>query len=178
MALPMTPIFTQTASGSANTVTFNNIPQHFTDLKLVLSVRSTSAGSLTGGFADGSYISFNGSTANSSWTFLYGFASTANPSRGASPTILYLGPINGANSTASTFSSGEVYIPNYTSSNFKSGTCDVVAENNNASNYFLNMLSHLCRTASPVTSLSVVAGEGNWVKDSTFSLYGIIRSGA
>lgn len=178
MAIVMTPIYTQTASGNSTQITFNNIPQVYTDLKLVISVRSTASGSLTGGFADSSYISYNGSTADSSWTFLYGTTSSVTTARGTSPTIMYLGPLNGNNSTASTFSNIEIYIPNYTSSNFKSATLDSAVENNSSSNYFIQMLALLCRTTSTISSLAITAGEGNWAANSTFSLYGIIRSGA
>jgi hypothetical protein len=165
-------IYTQTASGSSNTITFNNIPQGFTDLKLVASVRSTATGSLTGGFADGSYIALNGGTANSSLTFLYGGGTSAASSRFVAPTILYLGPVNGANSTSNTFSSADIHIPNYTIGNFKSPVLDLVAENN-ATTSFQNSIAMLWRNTQPIVSLSVVSGEGSWAANSTFTLYGI-----
>jgi aspartate/tyrosine/aromatic aminotransferase len=45
MASPITPIYTQTVgSGGALSIAFNNIPQFYTDLKVVISGRTTGGG--------------------------------------------------------------------------------------------------------------------------------------
>jgi hypothetical protein len=176
MTIAMQPIYTQTVgSGGAASVIFNNIPQTFTDLKVVFSLRSTATGSLTGGMIDSSYVAFNGSNTNTSWTFLFGFNNAATSSRGSSPTIMYLGPINGAGSTTSTFSNSEIYTPNYVSNNFKSSIVDNIAENNSSSGYFVSSLALLNRNTTAITSLGIYAGEGNWAQHSTVSLYGITK---
>lgn len=176
MSVFLQPIYTQTVgSGGAASIIFNNIPQGFTDLKVVFSLRSTATGSLTGGMIDSSYVAFNGSNTNVSWTYMFGFNSVVTSSRGSSPTVMYLGPINGAGSTTSTFSSGEIYTPSYTSSNFKSSTVDNVAENNTTVGYFVNSLALLSRVTSAITSLGLYAGEGNWTQYSTATLYGITK---
>ena len=173
MSVFMQPIYTQTVgAGGAAFIAFNNIPQGFTDLKLVMSLRSTATGSLTGGFIDGSYVATNNTLANQSWTFTYSGSAGPQSARGTN-SIPYLGPINGANTTASTFSNCEVYIANYNTGNFKTLSVDVAAENNSSTNYFVSQLSLLSRNTVPVTSIQVYAGEGVWAQYSTITLYGI-----
>ena len=173
MSVFMQPIYTQTVgSGGAAVIAFNNIPQGFTDLKLVMSLRSTATGSLTGGFADGSYVAVNNDLTNVSWTFMYASTTTTNTSRGTN-SIPYLGPINGAGTTASTFSSCEVYFADYTNAFSKQMKVDVAAENNSASNYFVSNLAILHGRNNPITSLQVYSGEGSWAQHSTVTLYGI-----
>jgi hypothetical protein len=173
MSVFMQPIYTQTVgSGGAAVIAFNNIPQGFTDLKLVMSLRSTATGSLTGGFADGSYVAVNNDLTNVSWTFMYAATTTTNTSRGRN-SIPYLGPINGAGTTASTFSSCEVYFADYTNAFSKQMKVDVAAENNSASNYFVSNLAILHGRNNPITSLQVYSGEGSWAQHSTVTLYGI-----
>lgn len=173
MALPMTPIFTQTVgSGGAVTVTFNNIPQHYTDLKLVVSARSSASG---GNSWVGPLLVLNGgSNTIGSQTQFYGVGSTVYTDRNTSNYSDV--HINSSTSTANTFSNVELYFPNYTSSNYKQVIIDTAVENNSATNNLILLKASLVRDTNPITSISL--NSGNFVQYSTISLYGIIRSGA
>jgi hypothetical protein len=176
MALVMTPIFTQTAgSGGVANFTFNNIPQFYTDLKLVVSSRWNVAQAY---IPLGMY--FNGTTfpdTLASFTRVYGDGATAlsNRSTGA---YMDAGQGNGTTATANTFGNTEIYIPNYTSSNFKQIIVDGVAENNVATvNLFLSLNACLWRSTNAITKIEISTGY-TALQHSTASLYGIIRNGA
>lgn len=168
----MTPIYTQTVgAGGAASITFNNIPQFYTDLKVVVSSRTT-----TSGAADALGMYINGVQTNRSNTSLYGTGSSAGSSRG---TYRDVGTSDGNGSTSNTFSNIEIYIPNYTGSNYKQILSDSVRENN-ATAADLSILANLWSSTAAITSLSFdCASSGlNFVQYSTFSLYGLIRQGA
>lgn len=173
MALVMTPIYTQTVgAGLAVNVIFNNIPQVFTDLLLKISVRSDGT---TGNREIGLYFSGTGFPAPSTFTILNGNGSATSSQRNGN--FISLGVINDASTTANTFSSHEVYIPNYTSTNFKQVVIDAVSEHNGA---LANQRSNaaLNRQTAAITSITMDSGGELYQQHSTFSLYGIIRSGA
>lgn len=166
MTIAMQPIYTQTLSGAAASVTFNNIPQTFTDLKVVISARSSDS---TG---QGTIMRFNGSTTTYSNTYLFANGSSASSSR---LTYNYVGSIFGTNGTANTFNNTEIHIPNYTGSSFKASLCENTAANNNTLGY-LNLLANLWRSTDAITSISfLVDGGSNFVQHSTFSIYGITK---
>ena len=96
------------ADGAAS-VTFSSIPQTFTDLKVVVSGRASTT-------TTGIDITFNGSTTGYSNRRLYGTGSGV-ASDSAATTYISNIMINDSSYTANTFGNGEVYIPNYTSSN-------------------------------------------------------------
>ena len=174
MALVMTPIYTQTVgAGGASSVTFNNIPQLYTDLKVVCSTRST-----FGAFEADLYILPNADGSSiGSWTRLGGNGSVAFSQRNSGIVFAPVGVTNAVNATANTFNNYEAYIPNYSGSNFKQILVDSVVEGNYVNNTTCMMGAYLWRSASAVTSLYIVT-TNNFVQNSTFSLYGIIRSGA
>jgi len=156
----------KTLSASAATVTFSSIPQTYTDLKLVYSVRGTYAG-----VGDDFNLYFNGTNTNRTGRFLYGTGAAA-----ASTTATdHVGLYPASTATASTFSNGEVYIPNYTSSNFKSISGDSVTENNAATAY-TDLTASLWSATAAITSLTVYPMSGSFVQYSTFYLYGIKNS--
>jgi len=160
---------TQTVGSAVASVTFSDIPQTYTDLKVVVSARSDAAAltvvmrllinALTSGYTD---------------KYLYGSGSAAGSgSYGA--TNGFLGDINAANSTASTFASTDVYIPNYTSANAKSWSVDDVSETN-ATTIYMELTAGLNSTTAAITSLVLNLSAGNFVTNSTFSLYGIKKN--
>ena len=177
MALPMTPIFTQTVgSGGAASVTFNNIPQFYTDLKVVISMR-TALGS--GNIYDIINVAINGGTTKISYTGLYGTGSSAASERVAtSSAVNWLGYPEANGATANTFSSHEIYIANFAGSNSKSIMHDYVVENNATAN-IMGIIGGLWQSSSGISSLSFSsANSANIMQYSTFSLYGILRAGA
>lgn len=154
---------TQTAAS----VTFDNLPTSgYTDLKVVISAR------YSGSPADGQYIAFNGSTANFSGRYLIGDGSAAS----SGVLARYAGTIGGTASTANTFNNTEIYIPNYRSSANKSFSVDNVSENN-ATLAYANLIAGLWSNTAAITSIELTPATGNFVANSTFSLYGVAALG-
>jgi hypothetical protein len=154
------------AGGSAS-ITFSSIPQTYTDLKIVLSGRTANAN------PTGQYISFNGSTSNFTGRYLY--SDSTNGTIVSGVLARYIGTVMGTLQTANAFNSTEIYIPNYTSSNFKSFSTDNVAENNGAYGG-LNLLAGLWSNTAAITSISMAPDNGNYPQHSTATLYGIKSS--
>ena len=155
-------------NASAASVTFSNIPQSgYTDLKVVCSTRGDVAAVVAP-----MYVSFNGSTSTFTGKELEGNGSAASSS---SPTR-WAGSVNGASATANVFANSEFYIPNYTSSNNKSFSSDGVSENNATEAYTL-LVAGLWSTTSAITSIAMSPSSGNFVANSTFSLYGLAALG-
>jgi hypothetical protein len=152
-------------------ITFNNIPQSgYTDLKIVVSARSTANGgqnmnltfnSTTSGYSD-RILSGNGSSAAS--------FSSGNTSRGGSCVM------PGADFTANTFGNGEVYIPNYLGSTAKSFSSDSVSENNATLSYN-QMQATLWNNTAAINTILIDLSGGSFAAGSTFSLYGIAAFG-
>lgn len=153
-------------SGGASSIEFTSIPQTYTDLKLVLSARSTTSDSTNPWkFAT---ISFNGNTSNRTTRFLSGNGSTASS---ASDTTIYTW-VAGHNATASVFGNAEIYIPNYTSANNKSLSIDTVTENNATASY-MNLQAGLWSNTAAITQVTITLDTGNFVQYTTATLYGI-----
>jgi len=151
-------------SGGAASVTLpatGTIPQTYTDLKLVYSARATVAG--TQEFIN---ISFNGNTSNYSLRSLQGDGSAASSNNWS---FRWIGYAVGSTATASTFSNGELYIPNYTSSNYKSFSGDNVAERNDTNAQSI-LTANLWSDTAAITSIALsVQGGSNFVEGSTTS---------
>ena len=78
--------------------------------------------------------------------------------------------------TANTFGSGDLYITNYASSNYKSISTNGVAENNGASDNYLTLANNLWSNTAAITSVTIAANIDNFVQYSSFYLYGIKNS--
>ena len=173
MALVMTPIYTQTVgAGGTASIIFNNIPQVYTDLVLRMSARQASAATSAEFYF---FVNSNTATIHST-TWLFGNGSSVGSTRANGNTAIVQNFSPAANATSNTFGSVEIVLPNYTSSNFKQFIIDEVSENNTTA-ADLRMNAGLIRTTDPVSILRIDS-VGTWVQHSTFSLYGIIRSGA
>ena len=161
-----TKIASNTVSSSVSSVTFSSIPATYTDLVVEVSARSDSGAAFAG-----LVIAPNGLSTNYTLTWL-GDANggTVSYTQAAFGTnhLFYL---PGAGATASTFGNGEIYIPNYTSSNYKSFSANGANENN-ASTIYQGMSAGLWSSTAAITSLTFTTG-GNFVQYSTFTLYGI-----
>jgi hypothetical protein len=164
MPLQLYKIASNDLTASTASVTFSNIPQGYTDLKVVCSVRAAT------GAVQYVNLSFNGSTASFTSRGLEGDGATAY-----SYTSTFLGGVFAASTyTANTFANNEIYIPNYTSSNYKSYSVDSVTENN-ATTSFANMLAGLWSNTAAINSITIVLATGaSIVLGSTFTLYGIL----
>ncbi len=167
----MQPIYTQTiASGSVYSVTFNNIPQTFTDLMLDVSYRTTGSNafeSLTG--------SFNlASDSLHSTSYIQGYSGSPSSGRSSGLGYFNFGYTSGGGSATATFGNAQIYIPNYTSSNYKAVMCESTQENNSTSNYVLTITANLWRNTAAITQIQI-ASTGILAANSTISLYGITK---
>jgi hypothetical protein len=155
-------------AAGASSVTFSNIPQTgYTDLILQLSTRSTSNGGYT-------YVSFNGSTTSYSTKDLVNSNGSVLSASYALPGGVSWFPQSSY--TASTFSNSEVYIPNYTSANFKSFSLFSTAENNSTT-YVSGIEAALWSNTAAITSITCTPNTANYAQHSTFYLYGVAALG-
>lgn len=171
----MIPISTVTVgSGGASTIEFTNIPQNYTDLQLVISARSLSstADDVVTGY-------FNNSGSSLSAKRLYGlgnatYSDSLSAKSGTSTgSRIPFGAISGNTSTSNTFGNVSIYIPNYTSSNYKSSSGDGVGENN-ATLAVAILSAGLWSNTSPITSITLdTYYNGNYAQYSSATLYGI-----
>jgi len=169
MSIFMQPIFTQTigATGATNAVVFNNIPQTFTDLILIVSARSVSSNSY-----DSLGMTLNSTYGNYTRETLNGTAIATSANRASyrdaalAPTAAY---------AAGLFGNVHITIPNYTSNNYKQAICQGVVEANTSAGT-LTSVSMLYQTNQPVTTIqldSATTGTA-WAQYSSFSLYGVL----
>ena len=162
-------IASRTLNTSAASVTFTNIPQTFTDLLIKVSGRSTTN-------TTGIDILFNGSSTSYSNKRLYGTGSSAL-SDSAATTYISNTMINDSTYTTSIFGNGEIYIPNYTSSNNKSVSANGVSENNSTTALMM-LTAGLWSNTAAITTILLRPNTGSFSADSCFFLYGIDSSSA
>jgi len=173
----MTKLATTTVgSGGASSVTFSAIPQNYTDLVIKASVRMSNASTL--GY---NTIYFNGDTSvGNFYNYLYLDANLGGgPFSSSGGTLPWFTNVPAASSTSSTFSNYELTIPNYTSSNFKSGSMDSVGENNASGGAWLDFNAYLYKKTSPITSITItdIINSANFLQYSEFTLYGVYAGG-
>jgi hypothetical protein len=172
MSVFLQPIYTQTVgSGGVSTVTFNNIPQTFTDLVIKTSLRGSSAANGVDLYC---YTNNVSNDLTYSTTYMSGDGSATGSSRATGLTFFYFGNCDAANQTSNTFSSVQAYIPNYTGSNFKQVVSESVNENN-ATISSQGLQASLWRKTTAISALTLFMASGNFVQHSTFTLYGITR---
>lgn len=173
MAVTYTLIESYTVgSGGVSSVTLGSggtIPNTYTDLKVVASIRGNRSN-----VYDWLIITFNGSTSGFSNRNLYGNGSSAaSDLSGNNIEQLY---ITANSSTSNTFSNTEFYIPNYTSSNYKTLSADSVSEYNGTTAY-AGFVAGLWSDTSAITSIKIEPYFTSNMKEfSTFYLYGIKNS--
>jgi hypothetical protein len=176
MALTYVNIASQTLGSASATVTFSSIPSTYTDLVLIGSIRDTEGSTISNTLqiranndasAIYSYIQLQGAGSGSG-------NSTLNTSR---TRFTVTQGSNGSTSTASTFASFELYIPNYTvSSNNPAGLVSVVE--NNAATAYVNTTAQLFRSTAAISRLDILSQSGNAsiASGSSFYLYGIKKN--
>lgn len=166
----MHALFTQTVTGGATNIT--NIPQTYTDLKIVVSQRNSSANA-----GEPLAIRFDSGDALYSNTVLHGNGSSVASARSSGAAFISYTSgmfINGGNSTANVFGTYEVYVPNYASSSFKQFTIDAVSENN-ATEAYASLTSGLYRSTSPITAVYIQGYTVGMTSGTTVTIYGIRR---
>jgi len=165
-------------SGGASSITFSAIAADYTDLKLVISARSSASASY-----DPILIRFNGSTSDYSardiraqvGSYTQSGALTTSTSSSAGGTW---GRTSGvgmptSNQTSNTFGSASIYLPGYLSANNKSYSYDVVGENNGTA-ASLAISAGLWADTDAITSFAIALKDGDFEEHSTATLYGIL----
>ena len=159
-------------AAGASSVTFSGIPQTgYTDLKVVFSGRETGN---TGSQWIDATLTFNSSTTGYSSRVVYGSGGGTGSTTGGSTGIPFLYSTSNT-ATASTYGNTEFYVPNYTSSNYKSVSSDTVTENN-ATPTILLLGASLWSNTAAITSMTLTAGT-SFAQYSTFYLYGVAKLG-
>jgi hypothetical protein len=161
---------TTVGAGGVATITLSNIPQNYTDIKVVLSARSTTSN--TGYGRLGLYIAINGSSTSFTGVDALGFGSNGTGTTTYSTTRC--GWINANDATANTFSSTDIYIPNYSTSVNKSFSCDFATENNVAGELVGGFSQNLWLNPTAISSLTFSIESGySFSQYTTVTLYGI-----
>ena len=155
-------------AGGASNITFSSLPTSYDDLIIKVSARrDSSAGS--GAMS----LEFNGSTSNLSSRSVSGNGSTAQ-----SDTLTFLrgGSVGNSTDTANTFTSSDIYIPNYRGNTNKSVSVDDVTENN-ATAAFQNLIAGLWSNTAAITSIKLFpTSAANFTQYTTAVLYGVSKS--
>ncbi len=157
-------IATTTLSSSEASITFNSVPNTYTDLVIVTNVKSTTTGNMT--------IRFNSDSSSLySYTRLTGDGSSAASSRITDFNQLFTdsqGYFDGDN-----FNQAKIInIMNYSNTTtFK--TCLI---RSNRVQTGVDAIVGLYRSTSAITSILLSGNGNNFVAGSTFNLYGILKA--
>lgn len=154
-------------SSSVASITFSNIPQTYTDIKVLVSARTSGSGDFR------AYVYPNGATTNLSSMNIYADGSSAYSNTYSNGAIGFF--INTADEGATIFGNGEIYFPNYSSSGYKGFSLDGATEHNGTGPYY-GISSGRWNNNSTITSLEMRPTLGSFVQYSTFYLYGIKNS--
>lgn len=167
----MTLISTVTVgAGGAASISFSSIPQTFTDLLLLGSLRSANA---SVDRQNGMYLNGQGFPNSASTNRdLYGSGVSATSSTTGANSFLNIGTIPAANATSNTFGNLAIYFANYSGNTNKSISTESVAENN-ATGGNQSIVASLWANTAAITSISMDAA--TYVQNSTVSLYGILK---
>lgn len=150
-------------SGGSSSIDFIAIPQNYTDLVVVYSLRST----VSSPYAN-NLLRFNGDTSSYAMIRLYGDGSTASS---YSDSAIF-DVSNGDTSTSNTFGSGHFYIPNYAGNTYKSTSGDSTMEQNSTTAQLLLTAGLWSKTAT-INQVSLVPTSGTYKQYSMATLYGI-----
>ena len=164
MAATFSPLATVTVgSGGASTIDFSNIPSSYTDLCVLLSLRSSDTG-----FVDPN-IKFNNTNTNKTNYYFRGSGS----SYGGGEYPLSIGTIPGANKTVSTFASTIIYIAGYSNTSInKAFTTDTVNEDN-ATLAYTTLMGGIWASTDAINQITFAQ---NFVEYCTATLYSISRN--
>lgn len=155
-------------------IDFTNISQQYSDLKIVVSMRST----------DSAYYDYPQMYLNNDWDDglgiyaykrLYVSTTSVYSNSGTSMSSPAIGSVgNGA--TANTFGSLEYYIFNYSSTTqYKHISCDAVGANNSSS-VVLGINASTRQSNQAIYRIVFIAGLGSIKAGSSFSIYGIANA--
>lgn len=154
-------------AGGATNIDFSSIPGIYTDLVLVISARSGSAG-------DTLWMRFNNDSSTvCTDRWVVGDGATASSSSSGGNAFLRLGTITSGD-TANTFNSFQVVIPNYAGSTNKTVSTDAVNENNATTSY-QRITAGIWPVTSAITRITISNNGSSISQYSTAYLYGTLK---
>lgn len=168
----------QKLESTSNTIEFTNIPQHFTDLFIVLSLRQS---------ADQRYyaITFNGSTSNLTSRMLYGSEGSSGGlsySNAGYPNVF--GYVSASSSASNTFGVSNVFIRNYTDAASRCISLTSVSEASASTGWTESFKTGLWSDSGILNSIGIVGMNssqqvsGGLAANSSAALYGVNRTAA
>jgi hypothetical protein len=157
------PIASIVSSSNASSITFVGVPQFYTDLILNISAKHSST-------VENHRLRFNDDTsANYADLRIFGNGTSTFTDSRENATSILLGEIS-----ASQFGADKWFIPQYTNTSFQKRI--IGRSGNIGGNAQVGTGEY--RSYSAITSITILAGSGNFVDGSTFNLYGIASGSA
>jgi hypothetical protein len=157
-------IATTTLSSAASTITFSSIPATYTDLRLVLLLRSAAT----------QYVTFrlNGdSGSNYSYTWLDGSGSAAASGRGTNDSLIYI--------SQRTITSGQNAFFTLDLFSYAGSTNKTILTTNNQDENgsgFVGTQVALWRNTSAINTINLTSGVSIYGIGTTATLYGILKA--
>ena len=150
-------------AGGAAYIEFATIPSTYTDIKLIYSLRSDNGDDY---FA----LTLNGSSSSFTTRDIQGNGSNATSANRADNLLVYTQ--DPSSMTSNTFSSGDIYFPNYAGSTNKSFSQDTAYENN-SSGAGMALRAGLWSNTAAISTIRIAKASGNFAQYSTAYLYGV-----
>jgi hypothetical protein len=157
-------------AGGASTIAFSSIPSTYMDLVVKLSARANNSGTDCP-----IVITFNGSTSGYTDKAVYGTGSAAGSVNTGTGAGIYWNYQTGNTATSNTFGNGDIYIPNYAGSAYKSVSIDTVSENNGTA-AFTMLTAALWSNTAAINSITFTPNSASFLQYTTAYLYGIKNS--
>lgn len=160
-------------TGSASSVTFSSIPQQFTNLRLVISAKGS--GTTNTGY-DSANLRFNGASSGYAWNSIFATqGGTPTSASATSATAMQCAEIWNSFFSSAGRGIATIDIPNYSdSNNLKSFTSSSTAGDGGTTSIMQQYSGFLgASQTAAITSLTILMNVGNFIADSTFSLYGM-----
>lgn len=168
----MTKLATVTVgSGGSSSIEFTNIPQTYTDLKILLSIKEASTSSSGATYID---VRLNGSTGTYAIRRVVGFGSSITSNTAQTSGFMSIGYFNNSRTTmADMFTNAELYFANYTGANYKTVSCEFSMPDNTTTGPYTGFGAGIWENTSAINSILIRADGFNLTQYSEATLYGI-----
>lgn len=161
-----TLIYNSTAVQAGSSISFPNLPKNYSHLIIEVTVLGDQAS------VQSLVLQFNGDTgANYTWQFTFSATGAAPATTGATATTnIRVGSVSSTNANVSGIA--KIEIPNYNSGAFYKQVLHEFWEWESDAGYTNGSGGGVWKNLSPITSLKLFPGTGNFRAGSQFSLYG------
>jgi len=155
-------------SGGAASMTLSAIPGTYTDLLFKYTGRRSTSSPYN------VRLTFNGSGGTAySGRYLLTDGSSAFSGALSSAAYIELFYASGTSTTANTFNSTDIYVPEYAGNKNKTVASDMVGENNGSLVVLSGLVSGIWASTSAITSITLTPESGSFVEYSSLYVYGI-----